>query len=204
MITLDHLPHLRLDLACNVAKTLAQFDPDNPVLGKLMGSSSLPEFLKLGGIDYRAPGDATSTGLPDKSVDIFFSYAVLEHVPEIVADKLFKEARRVLKPDGLFFSVVGLHDHYVGLNGASKVNFLKYPEWILALLLNNKFIYHNRMRERDFITMIKSNGGEIIDVKSRIDPQVLQEIVSMKIDKRFSGYSADELAVTRTEISVRF
>lgn len=32
-------------------------------------------------IEYHAPADASRTGLPDQSVDLFYSHEVLEHIP---------------------------------------------------------------------------------------------------------------------------
>lgn len=202
--TYDHMPHLRLGLAKSAALTLLERYPQNARLEAMSSSASFDQFLASGRIHYAAPADATRTGLPEGSVDIYFSYAVLEHVPETVIDAMVAEARRVLKPDGVFFAVVGLHDHYVGMNGASKVNFLQYPEWMWALLVKNKFSYHNRLRERDFLDRLRASGANIIDVQSRVDPADLDQVREMKIDPRFKSYTPEELAVHRTEISARF
>jgi SAM-dependent methyltransferase len=43
-------------------------------------------------------GDATATGLPDTSVDIAFSRAVIHHLPDLPA--ALAEAHRILKPGG--------------------------------------------------------------------------------------------------------
>ena len=58
--------------------------------------------------EYIAPGDAANTELPAGSVDIYFSHAVLEHVPDRVVHQLVQEARRVLKPGGCFYALIGL------------------------------------------------------------------------------------------------
>ena len=43
-------------------------------------------------IDYRPPTDAQQTGLPVGSVDCVFSNSVLEHVPPLVIEGIFREA----------------------------------------------------------------------------------------------------------------
>lgn len=43
-------------------------------------------------------GEAASTGIPDNSVDVVFSRAVIHHLPEL--DPACAEARRILKPGG--------------------------------------------------------------------------------------------------------
>ena len=72
-------------------------------------------FLREAGIDYRAPGDATNTGLEDGSVDAHFSYNVFEHVPAEAIEKILAEARRILKPGGVCVHYVDPSDHYAQL-----------------------------------------------------------------------------------------
>jgi len=168
-------------------------------------STDLPDALDAARVSYIAPGDAARTGLADNSVDIYFSYAVLEHVPVQAARDIFMEARRVLKPDGVFYAMIGLHDHYNGFDPrVSKINFLRYPEWLWGVMVQNKISYHNRLRERDFLDMLKECGAVASVVNSTIDPADLESLKSMKIDRRFERYSFEELATTRTEIIARF
>jgi SAM-dependent methyltransferase len=194
--TFDHVAHLRHDLAQSVGREIGLPDPEQLTLAGLLESN---------GIDYVAPGDATKTGLPDKSVDLFYSFAVLEHVPDNVAAALMAEARRVLKPGGIWYSLIGLHDHYAGFDkSVSEVNFLRYPEWLWRLLVKNNISYHNRLRERDFLDMMARAGGEIVRVHHVQRPEDVERVKAMKVDRRFAGYTPEELAVTRTEIIARF
>ena len=203
--TYDHVRHLRLDMAQTAAAVAAQARPEWGALWAARASNDLKSLLRTARVQYCAPGDASETGLKDASVDIFFSYAVLEHVPEQAASAIITEARRVLKPDGVFYALIGLHDHYHNFDSrVSKVNFLRYPEWLWSPLVKNRISYHNRLRERDFLEMLKALGAEIVDVHSTIDPDDLQRVRSMKIDRRFQGYSPEDLATTCTEIVCRF
>lgn len=203
--TFDHLPHLRLDMAKKVVDILREDRDSNERMARLSLAETLPDMLSRAGIIYHAPGDATKTGLPDKSIDLYYSFAVLEHVPEVTAARVVEEARRVLKPDGIYYALIGLHDHYNGFDRrVSKVNFLKYPEWLWAFLVKNKISYHNRLRERDFLHMLKLYGAEIIHLNSITDPGDLDRVKAMKVNKMFASYTPEELAVTRTEIIARF
>ena len=47
-------------------------------------------------------GDAESTGFRDNSVDILTYFSILHHFPDFT--KVAKEANRILKPGGRFFS----------------------------------------------------------------------------------------------------
>jgi hypothetical protein len=73
-----------------------------------------------------------------------------------------------------------------------------------ALLVKNKFSYHNRLRERDFLDRLRTHGASILDVQSRTDPADLEQVRRMKIDRRFNGYTPEELAVHRTEVIASF
>jgi SAM-dependent methyltransferase len=70
-----------------------------------------------------AQGDAQSLGYADAAFDLYVSDAVLEHVRDL--RKVVSEARRVLRPDGLFYSTWGAlwysyaGDHCSGYDGLS-------------------------------------------------------------------------------------
>lgn len=200
--TYDHQHHLRHELAVEASLAAAK---QWPSLQEVAASDTLERLLSRARVTYTAPGDATNTGLADQSVDIYFSYAVLEHVPPPVVTAILAEARRVLKPSGIFYALIGLHDHYNGFDRrVSKVNFLKYPDWLWGPLVNNNISYHNRLRERDFLESLASSGAETVKVASVIEPDDVERVKAMKIDRRFHGYSPEELATTQTEITARW
>jgi SAM-dependent methyltransferase len=215
--TYDHVRHLRADLAAFAAQTLAAEasriaaavgrtpEEVRRYLGELPAASdSLSRFLHRAAIDYVAPGDASKTGLAAGSVDLFYSFAVLEHVPEAMVDGLVAEAKRILSRNGLFYALVGLHDHYNFDPTVSDVNFLQYPEWLWALLVKNRISYHNRMRERDFLDILARHGADIVTIRSTVKPDDVERVKTMRINSRFTSYSPIELATTRTEILARF
>jgi SAM-dependent methyltransferase len=215
--TYDHVRHLRFDLAMSVVRQIHECLPeiakvtgiDETVLQrrveKLDSARDLDSLLSQAGITYVAPGDAARSGLPDGSVDIFYSYAVLEHVSEEVIASLTSEARRVLAPNGIAFHSIGEHDHYTSFDSAiSRVNFLKYPEWFWKFLVKNKIGYHNRLREPEFVRIFAAQGATVKHKESYTDPNDLKAVREMRIDSRFGGFTPEELAVTQTTISLSF
>jgi SAM-dependent methyltransferase len=215
--TYDHVPHLRFDLAMSVVKQLRVLLPeiadisgiDRMLLERrvdaLERASSLPKLLETASIVYVAPGDAAKTGLPDGSVDVIYSYAVLEHVSEDVIAKLTAEAKRVLVPGGIAIHNIGEHDHYVSVDSSiSRVNFLKYPEWWWSLVVKNKISYHNRLREPEFIRIFEAQGAVVKEKESFIEPADVKALTQMKVNRRFAGFTPDELAITRTIVSMSF
>ena len=217
--TYDHLPHVRFGLAQQIVEQMRESveqirlvtsRPSSVLtrrLSKLRGATDLEELFAYAGIVYKAPGDATRSGLADHSVDLVYSHAVLEHVPERVIKGITIEAKRVLKDDGIAYHAIGLHDHYANLKFGrqlSKVNFLRYPEWLWAFFVKNKISYHNRLREKQFLDIFESYGAEIKWIENKIDQADVETLKNMKIDERFAGMTYEELAVHYSEVMMAF
>lgn len=213
--TYDHLRHLRLNLA---KRSVAMLDGAIPTvaaavsveesflrhrLEPLKSARTLEDLLSRANIIYRAPGDACQSGLADKSIDLFYSYAVLQHASRKVVEGLVKESARVLKPSGIAFHAIGCQDPYNG-GRVSKVDFLQYPEWAWKLFVKNRISYTNRMREKDYLSIFQGYGAEIAAVRSDIDPSDVERVRHMKVDKQFNGMTAEELAVYHSDVIYRF
>ncbi len=154
------------------------------------------EEATQGVVQYRAPADASATGLPAASVDVVFSNSVLEHVPGDVIQRCFDEARRILVPGGVMFHSVNCGDHYAYVDGRiSQLNYLRYGngEWAWW---NNRFLYQNRLRAADFTAMAKRSGFKVEIDTSRPAPQRLAELEAIKVHPDFAHYSRDQLAIT--------
>jgi hypothetical protein len=81
---------------------------------------------------------------------------------------------------------------------------LKYPEWLWAFWVYNKISYHNRLREKEFIELWRSYGAKIIWSDNKTDPNDIEKLKNMKIDKRFEGMSLQELAIYVTKVIFSF
>lgn len=79
--------------------------------------------------------------LPNASVDIIYSCAVLEHVHNL--DLCFEEMARVLKPGGYMYHEVDLRDH---IFSQKSLWFLTIPEWLFRFLFGHTGGYVNRKR----------------------------------------------------------
>jgi SAM-dependent methyltransferase len=201
--TYDHVPHLRLSLVKAVLDALSILMPSEK-LAPLQSAGSLEEILNAAHIRYLAPADATRTDLPDRSVDLFFSQEVLEHVSEPVLDGLLRESRRILKPAGIAYHAFEPGDHYYGM-GASRVNFLRYPEWAWHLFVKNKISYHNRLREKEFFAVFEKHGARVQSVMRKCEPEDVSLLRNgFKVNHRFAGMTPEELAVWYSEVIYSF
>jgi SAM-dependent methyltransferase len=209
--TVDLNRHMRLDLALRCASGIESRVSD---LAKATGRDEASILVTLrstvralergagiaeateGVIDYRAPSDASATGLPEGSVDVVFSNDVLEHIPAPIIERCFAEASRILRPGGIMAHAVNCGDHYAYSDRSiSQLNYLRYSESGWARW-NNAFLYQNRLRAIDFTDMARKAGFVIEVDTSRPHPKRLAELAAITVDPGFSRYSRDQLAIT--------
>lgn len=216
--TVDLNRHLRPDLTVQAAAmlgdelvTIAELSKrpieevraaHQALLRALEGGAGL-EQASGGAIRYRAPGDAAATGLPDGSIDVVFSNSVLEHVPGEVIARCFEEARRILRPGGVVFHSVNCGDHYAYVDRRiNQLNYLRYSDqrwerW------NNRFLYQNRLRAKDFTDLARAAGFTIELDTSRPHPSRLEQLAAIPVDPRFARYDEAQLAITSIDFIAR-
>ncbi|MCH7965305.1 MAG: methyltransferase domain-containing protein [Bacteroidetes bacterium] len=213
----DHLRHVRFGLTTMIiqciGKSLDEISEITSVpksilvkrLKVIKDCSSLEELFSKANIIYIAPGDASKTDLENETIDIVFSYNVLEHISKEIIYNLILESKRILKESGIAIHIIGLYDHYATFDKKiTKVNFLKFSEFWWTFFVLNTISYHNRLREKQFLKIFEQHGAKIISVENRIDPDDLKKLKTMKIDKSFQGMSFEELAIHRSEIILSF
>lgn len=153
----------------------------------------------LPALEYRAPADATRTGLPDGSVDVVFSNSVLEHVPGAVIADMMREAYRVLRPGGLSVHSVNCADHYAYSDPSiTFINYLTYSDTGWAFW-NNDLQYQNRMRPSDFIELSERAGFTTVLASHAPRPELLAVLPSMAIAAEFRDYPAEQLCATSVD-----
>ena len=149
--------------------------------------------------DYRAPADATATGLPDNSIDIVFSNSVLEHVPHDVIRSMMREACRVLRPGGLSIHSVNCADHYAYFD--KRITFINYlafadREW---QLWNNELQYQNRLRPIDFLDLSEQSGLQTVLAKHTPKPSLMAQLPRLTIAPQFRTYTPEQLCCTSVD-----
>ncbi|MGZ3416681.1 MAG: methyltransferase domain-containing protein [Polyangiales bacterium] len=209
--TVDLNRHMRLDLAARCASGIAARATElAAVSGR--GAEEIESAARAtvraldrgagiseatdGVIQYHAPADASATSLPAESLDVVFSNDVLEHIPGPIIERIFAEAKRLLKPGGIMFHAVNCGDHYAYSDRSiSQLNYLRYSDSRWAKY-DNAFLYQNRLRAIDFTTMARAAGFAIELDTSRPHPKRLAELAAIDVDPQFSRYTRDQLAIT--------
>jgi hypothetical protein len=160
------------------------------------GSNAGARILELAGIHYRAPADATRTGLPDQSVSLVFSNSVLEHVCATVLGPLMGESKRLLTPGGLALHSVNCGDHYAYFDRRiTPLNYLRFTssQW---RRWNNNLLFQNRLRPSDFTALAQRQGLKLIYQIQTERQDLLAQIPSDLIAAEFRHYDARDLCST--------
>jgi SAM-dependent methyltransferase len=162
------------------------------------GKINVGELLKMCGIEYIAPGDASRTALLKNSVDYHTSNAVYEHIPRTTLKNILEEGNRITKPDGLFINIIDYSDHFTQMgNEISSINFLQFDEKEWDRYAGNRYMYMNRLRHDDFLGLFEEAGHEIIDVEITRDDEVekLLKEGRIKINERFAHKGNEILSI---------
>jgi SAM-dependent methyltransferase len=136
----------------------------------MTATNGLREVLSLTRTQYRAPADASCLTLDAGSIDFHISFTVLEHIPSPALKGIFREGRRLLKPDGLFIHCIDFSDHFAHSDETvSAVNFLQFSESEWDHLAGNRYMFHNRLRVDEFQGLLHELDLEILELDTQVD-----------------------------------
>jgi SAM-dependent methyltransferase len=168
------------------------------------GASTLDELLKRFEFDYRAPADARKTRLPNGSIDVVSSRAVLEHVRRADIAAILLEARRVLSAGGAMIHTIDHSDHFEFADKSiSRINFLRFSERWWRLIGMNHLSYQNRLRSSAYTSMAREAGFDITFLDAQPDPVAMKDIASLPLAPPFCGMRKEDLAVLTTHMVAR-
>lgn len=173
---------------------------------QLPASDILNRVMQLCNIHYEAPADAATLAIPEHSLDVHLSQAVLEHVPPDDLRRILQGAVKVLRPDGLCIHWIGSDDHFQHSDPSiSPVNFLRFTDAEWNRLAGNRFMYMNRLRASDYLLLFEECGLEVLDVNCTVDEESrrLLESGGFRLDEQFRGKSVSDLATTQLLVVAR-
>ena len=217
-VTVDLNPYLKQELVLDALRHIAENqESTRELFGELLDEqrfesliayasdsrASLAGYLDLIQADYRAPGDAADTGLPDSSIDFHTSFTVLEHIPPDVLTGILSEARRLLRPDGLAVHCVDYSDHFCHSDPSiSSVNFLRFTPEEWDRWAGNRYMYMNRLRHPQYLRLVDKAGLRLADCQTRVDERSLRLIESegFPVDAAFQDFSPEENATRNSWI----
>jgi SAM-dependent methyltransferase len=150
---------------------------------------SLEQLLTWSGSTYLVEGLRSLARIPDASVQLSFSHAVLEHVRRHEFDATIGELYRVAAPGGVSSHQIDLRDHL-----AESLNSLRFSRerWESPLFADSGF-YTNRLRKPQILESFRAAGFEILSLKDHRWPAV--PVPKHKLDREFAGMKDEDLAV---------
>ena len=191
----DHLEHIAEASGAGIEQVRDRY--------ALLRSHAHPErdleAATSGVVRYRAPADATRTGLAAGSVDMVFSNSVLEHVPPNVITALYAESRRILAPGGLMFHSVNCGDHYAYVDRRlHQLHYLQYSSLAWSFW-NNAFLYQNRLRAHRFVEDASAAGFEIVLDTATPRDENLARLRAMHVAPEFADIPRERLCITSVD-----
>jgi ubiquinone/menaquinone biosynthesis C-methylase UbiE len=172
-------------------------------LGRLLACRrDLRSIMKLTGIEYWAPADASTLPIPPKTIDYQYSISVLEHVPPLEIVTILTEARRVLKSAGLAVHIIDPSDHFSHSDPSiNSINFLQYEERDWKRIAGNRLSYHNRLRVSDFQDIFRNIGLQLKHEKRFLDQRAIDDLKSgLRIADKFRHHGPEDLATRRVDV----
>ncbi len=177
-------------------------------LGRLAEASdidtqSLKANLARPGLeDYRCPPALEQ--LRDHSVTLIYSRAVLEHIPKPTIEDLFREWRRLLMPGGACIHFIDNSDHFEHTDKRlSRLNFLTVSDWAWRFACLNPQNYQNRLRHSDYLVLFRDAGYELLHSEGEPDPQARADLNRLVLNRRFTRYDKDDLAILTSMVVAR-
>jgi len=163
----------------------------------IFSACSIDDILKFCCSEYRTQGLSSWSSIPDESVDLVFSQAVLEHIRKHEFLPLQHECHRVMKSGAVASHRVDLRDH---LGGA--LNNLRFSEslWESDFFTRSGF-YTNRIQLNEMLTMFATAGFEadVLDVRRwKAVPTPRR-----KMDSAFANMPEEELNVSGFDVLLR-
>lgn len=221
VITVDLNPYLRENFVLNDIAYIAKhteeiidlFGPHatHPIFQErlhhlcTLHPRTLQDVLYATHIHYFSRTDARSTALQSQIIDYYTSMYVLEHIPPAALRDIWQETRRLLRPNGLALHWFDPKDHFAVVDPAiTAINFLQFDDATWNRYAGNRFMYHNRLRADDYLTLIQQNGFEIVHTERTLDERSLRALeAGFPVHAQFAHKSFEDLATGSMHVIAR-
>ncbi len=158
---------------------------------------SVMSMLRILNSQYITFGLSSLKELPDNSVDLVFSQAVLEHVRKHQFAETFKELWRIMKPGGVSTHVVDFKDHL-----EKSLNNLRFSDrnWEADWFAPSSGFYTNRIRLSEMMKLIEEQGFKV-EVVEKTEWEVVP-LPKHKLASQFRALTDEELKVSGATLRV--
>lgn len=160
----------------------------------IRSEDTVATMLDRCGAEYLTDGLVDIRGLPENSVDVIISQAVLEHVPREDFAPLMSELARIMRPGGVSSHEIDYRDHLGG-----GLNHLRFSDriWESAPVHRSGF-YTNRLRFQEMHRVWEDVGYQVEIVAT--DEWSEMPIDPENLDPRFQNFSVGSLLIRTAEV----
>jgi hypothetical protein len=142
---------------------------------------------------YLAPFDPAA--IPDASVDLVFSRAVLEHIREGDIAALLAQIRPKMKPGGLHVHLIDNSDHFEHRDKSiSRVEFLTRTAWLHNLIWRAVGDGENRLRHSEYRRVFEAAGYDIVADEPTVCERTRAAVPQLRLQAPWRSMSPDEIA----------
>lgn len=177
-----------------ISPTIPQAEP---IIDELAACRDWSDVLTKCNSSYLTHGITSLKLIPDESVDLIWSNAVLEHVRKNEFLETMKQLFRILRQDGICSHTVDLRDHF-----NMQLNSLRFPEsiWESTFFIESGF-YTNRIRCSTMLDLFREAGFVVESVNCNRWNTL--PISRKKLNSAFSSLSYDDLLTYGFDISLK-
>jgi hypothetical protein len=138
--------------------------------------------------------------LPEGSVDFMVSICVLSHIPPHIVEPELVALRRMLRPGGAMYVMVGHDDHWAFHDPrANRFNYYRYSEEFYRLLFHTRFEYQNRLVRSEWEPIFRRAGLRVSHYLGDWNEASIREVRALPhIDPHFRQFPIEELATAHS------
>ena len=179
------------------AQDIAAYRPLAQRLNGQTAYASLPEMLAATHATYLTRGLESLRAVPDDSVNLIFSQAVLEHVALDEFDATLRELYRAQKLGGVSSHRIDLQDHL-----AHSLNSLRFSRavWESDLFAKSGF-YTNRLRASQILQAFAVAGYKVLDRQD--DRWLGLPLAPRQLHPDYRSFSEDDLLIRGLDLVVQ-
>lgn len=190
VILADHVKHLD---DVSFAAACQHLASRYPSFETLAGRTRFEEF------PFRYAVPFLPSGMPDCSIDVVISRAVLEHIDEPVLEQIHRQLLPKLARGGALVHCIDHSDHLAHHDKSiSMLNFLSWPDWKHRLVNRLTCEGENRLRHSDYARLFERCGYRVLAEQRTVHPPSLAALAKLRLAPRFQGYAAEDLATLRS------
>lgn len=157
-------------------------------------STPIEDILNQCNATYMTNGINSLKAIPDNSVDVIWSQAVLDHVKLSDFTILIKEFRRIVRTNGICSHCIDLRDHL-----SSSLNHLRFSNrlWEAEFMSKSGF-YTNRLRYHEIVKLFEKAGfsSKITNIQKWDKPPISKS----KFSDHYKSMSDEELSISVFDI----